>query len=95
MAQLVERLLCTQDVSGSSPLTSTGKKINLNISYLSNSEIQLKFSSMLGKGWKKKIELKRSDVAAPRWLSHANAGIAPVRNLENCIETRVNSNSKS
>ena len=56
MAQLVERLLCTQDVSGSSPLTSTGKKINLNISYLSNSETQLKFSSMLGKGWKKKIE---------------------------------------
>ena len=25
MAQLVERLLCTQDVSGSSPLTSTEK----------------------------------------------------------------------
>ena len=27
LAQLVERLLCKQDVSGSSPLTSTRKKL--------------------------------------------------------------------
>ena len=39
IAQLVERLLCKQDVSGSSPLTSTTKFLNQQIDnrvYISN-----------------------------------------------------------
>jgi hypothetical protein len=36
LAQLVERLLCKQDVSGSSPLTSTCKKPRTDKSKFSN-----------------------------------------------------------
>ena len=38
IAQLVERLLCKQDVSGSSPLTSTKKKDKLQHHHRQSSE---------------------------------------------------------